>query len=226
LVTQEIASTFNPMWRAAITSATVDMIDLGGRFVAGAQQRGVDSFVQQDSEFGGLFAGDLAIGARVGVRHVGEAKAEAVVVGAGQRIRSLQIDVVFDQDQRALRVAEVDASGGVGEDHGVDSHAGEHADGKGDLLRGVSLVLVDATLHGGDWHIACLADDKPAGVSDGGGLGKGWNLGVGNFRRVSQGVGEGPEAGAQNESDFRAEHSALQNGLCSGVGKRELVGHS
>src|SRR5436305_3520699 len=106
-----------------------EMVDLRGGFVAGAQQRGVDSLMQYESDVGSLFAGDLAIGARVGVRHVGEAHAEAVVVGADQRIRPLQIDVVFDQNQRALRVAEVNASGGGGEDQGVDFYARGYADG-------------------------------------------------------------------------------------------------
>ena len=79
------------------------IINFGRSFIAGAEQGGVNAFVQMNSEFGGLFVGELAIVFCVGVRHVGEADAEAVVVRADERIRSLQIDVIADHDQRALR---------------------------------------------------------------------------------------------------------------------------
>src|ERR1022692_2291978 len=80
LVTQEIARTFICMWRAAITSATVDKPTRA-------------ALVQRDAKLGGFFARDLAIFPRISARHVGKADAEAVVVHTDQRIRSLQIDV-------------------------------------------------------------------------------------------------------------------------------------
>ena len=88
----------------------------------------------------GFLACDLAIFLGVGVRHVGEADAEAVVIGADQRIRALQVDVVADQHERALRVTEIDASGGIGEDDGANAHAAEDADGERYFLRGISFV--------------------------------------------------------------------------------------
>ena len=44
---------------------------------------------------------DLAVAAAVGLRHVGKARPERIVVRARQRIRSLQVDVVGDQHQAA-----------------------------------------------------------------------------------------------------------------------------
>ena len=67
----------------------------------------------------GHVPGDLPELARVGVRHVGEARAEGVVVGTHQRIGPLQVDVVGDQHQPAALERQVDAAGGVGEHHGA-----------------------------------------------------------------------------------------------------------
>src|SRR5208282_5086118 len=97
-----------------IGAYAAQIFNLHGSFVAGTEQTGVDAFMLWNAEFGGLFAGDRAIFAGVGVRHVGEADAEAVVIGADQRVHALQVDVIAHYDERALRVAEVDASGGVG----------------------------------------------------------------------------------------------------------------
>ena len=161
----------------------------------------------------------------VGVRHVGEADAEAVVIGADQRIRSLQIDVVADHDQRALRVAEIDASGGVGEDDGANAHACEDADGEGDFLRGISFIEMHAALHGGDGYVAGVADDHASGVADGGRARERGDLGVGDAGGVGERVGEAAEAGAEDEGDLRAQGGAGEDELRGGVGECELVGH-
>ncbi len=55
------------------------------------------------------------------------------------------------------------------------------------------------------------ADDKVAGVADGGALGKGRNVRVGNADRVLEFVGEAAEAGAEHQSDARAERGAREN---------------
>ena len=82
---------------------------------------------------------------------------------------SLQIDVIANDDQRALRIAEIDAAGGVGQDHGMNAHAPKHANGEGDFLRRVSLVEMDAALHGCNGYVARFADHHAACVSDRGG---------------------------------------------------------
>ena len=104
---------------------------------------------------------------RVGVSHVGKAYAEAVVVGTDQGIRSLQVDVVADQDQRALLVIQIDAAGCVGEDDGTNSHAAEDAHGEGDLLRRISFIEMNAALHHGYRSHARFADYHLSGMADG-----------------------------------------------------------
>ena len=62
------------------------------------------------------WSGEGAQARGVGLRHVEEAWAEAVVVGAGDGIASGEIDVVGDEDELALFEGGIDAAGGVGED--------------------------------------------------------------------------------------------------------------
>src|SRR3954453_10697998 len=97
--------------------------------------------------------------------HIGEADAETLVVGANERIRPLQIDVITDKHQRALRESEIDATRGVGEDHGFDTHTRKYANGERDLLGGITLVLMDAALHGGDFNCGSFANNEASGVS-------------------------------------------------------------
>src|SRR5580692_11807545 len=151
-----------------VRAHAAQIFNLRRSFVAGAEQAGIDAFVLRDAELGDFLAGDRAIFAGVGLRHVREADAEAVVVGADQRIHTLQVDVIADHDERALRVAEVDASSGVGEDDGANAHASEDADRERDFLRRISFVKMDAALHDGDGHVAGIADYHLAGVPNGG----------------------------------------------------------
>ena len=65
---------------------------------------------------GGGLLGERAQLGRVRVRHVGEARAEALVVGAAQRVVAQQVEVIADQHQRAGRPARVEAAGGVRDD--------------------------------------------------------------------------------------------------------------
>ena len=64
----------------------------------------------------------------------------------------MQIDVVADEDERALLIIEIDAAGGIGEDDGADAHASEDAHGEDNLLRRIAFVEMDAALHDGDSH--------------------------------------------------------------------------
>ena len=108
-------------------------------------------------------------------------------------------------DERALRVAEIDASGGVGEDDGANAHASEDADGERDFLRGISFVEMDAALHGGDGDVCRLCRSPSSGVADGGRAREGGDVGVGDAGGVGERVGEAAEAGAEDEADLAAE---------------------
>jgi hypothetical protein len=135
---------------------------------------------------GGFFFCQRTIVFGVGVAHVGEANAEAVVVGADQWIRSLQIDVVADQDESALLVGEINSSGGVSKNDGANSHSSEDAHGEGNLLRRVAFINVHAALHDGNRYGASMANDHGAGVADRGRARKSRDLGVRNAGRASE----------------------------------------
>ena len=93
LVMQERPSTRMPMWRAAITSGTVDMPtasapsvrtmpDLGGRLVGRAGEREVDALAHGHARLRAGLLGDLAQLRVVGLAHVEEALAEPLLVRA------------------------------------------------------------------------------------------------------------------------------------------------
>ena len=118
----------------------------------------------------------------------------------------------------ALAETEIDASGGVGENQGPDSHARENADRKRDLLGGISLVLVDPALHRGHRNVSCLPNDHSSSVSNSSRLREGWDLGIGNGGGIGERVGEGAEAGPENQAHLGLERGVLQDELCGGVG--------
>ncbi len=155
----------------------------------------------------------------------GKAHAESVVIRSHQRIRSLQIDVIADEHERALRIPEVDASGSVGDDDGANAHAREHANGERDFLRRISLIKMNAALHGCDWNGACISDDHPPGMPDRGRLRERRNLGIRDASRIAERVGEGAEAGAKNKTDLRSKRGARKDQLRGGVGECVLVAH-
>src|SRR5436190_464282 len=71
--------------------------------------------------------GDVAILARVGFGHVGEAGTQRVVVAADQRVLPHEVDVIGDQHQLAGMQFGIDRSGSVGEDHAIDAALAELA---------------------------------------------------------------------------------------------------
>jgi hypothetical protein len=182
----------------------------GGRFIAGAEQGGVNAFVERHSEVASLFPRNGAVRSVVGVSQVGKADAEAIVVSSDERVGSLQIDVVADDYERTLLVSQIDTSGGVGEDDGTNSHPAKDAHGEDDFLRGVSLIEVDTALHDGDWSGAGFADHHLSGVTDGGGAREGGNFVEGDWGSFGQRAGKAAEAGAEDETDVGTEWGPLQ----------------
>ena len=149
--------------------------------------------MQCHSQLAGFFLCDLAIVLRICVSHVGEASAQPLIIRTNQRILSLQVDVIANQYQRALRGVEIDSAGGVGENHGTDSHTPEDANRKRYFLCGVALVKMHAPLHGGDRNASRPAENHASRVPDGCGLGESWDLCVGDVGRVGEGIGEGAQ---------------------------------
>ena len=85
---------------------------------------------------------------RVGVRHVGEPRAEALVVGAAQRVVAEHVDVIADQHQRARRSSVgLSPPAALVDDQDLGAERDQHARGERDGRRAVALVHVDAALH-------------------------------------------------------------------------------
>src|SRR5580704_4282985 len=179
--------------------------DFGGCFVAGAGEGGVYAFAEIDVKAAAGGESEFAEFLVVRVGHVGEARAEFIGVGAGEGVGALQIDVIADDDEASLGEFFLDAAGGVGEDDGFDAEAGKNANGKGDVLRRVAFVEMDAALHASDFDAVDLADDELAGVADSGGAGEVRDFCVGDPRGAGELVSEGAEAGAEDERDFRTQ---------------------
>ena len=102
--------------------------------------------------------------------------------------------MVTQHHQRTPSVLGIDASSGIGKYDGSNAHAREDAYRKGYLLRRIAFVQVYSTLHHRQRNVFQLADDKPAGVADGGALGKVRNLGVGDADSIVQFVSKAAES--------------------------------
>ena len=116
------------------------------------------------------------------------------MIRTSERILSLQVDVVTDQNQRALLIAEIDTPSGVGENHGTNSHAAKHAHGKRHFLRGVTLIKMYAPLHRGDHDVANFADYHLTCVADSSRTWKCRNPCVRDAHSFAERVGESAQA--------------------------------
>src|SRR6267142_4787572 len=81
---------------------------------------------------------------------------------------------------------------------------------------------MDAALHSGDFDAINLADDELSGVADCGGAGEVRDFCVRNAGGSGEFIGEGPEAGAEDERDFWAELDFFLNETRGGFGADEL----
>jgi len=109
------------------------------------------------------------------------ARLDEVLEGQTDVEMELEQRVVADHNEATLHKFPLDAARGVGEDHGLHTHARENADGKHHLFRGIALIKMDAALHASDRNGSYFSDDEFSRVADGGRLWKVRNLRVGNF---------------------------------------------
>jgi hypothetical protein len=156
----------------------------------------------------------------IGVGHIGEAGAEGVIIGSGEGIGALEIDVVVDEDEGAAGVGEVDGAGGVGDDEGLNAEASHDADALGDLAGGVALVEMVASGHDERGDAMDAASDEASGVSDGGGGGPAGDFGIRDFDAIGEFVGESAESAAEDHAHAGLEVDASFNveyGVVHGV---------
>ncbi len=169
--------------------------------IAGTRHRRVHALVDRDAEFRGHPFGDVAIGLRVGIGHIGKARAQRIVVRAHQRIRALQVDVIADQHQPAALQRQVDAARRVGEHHGPRADGLQHAHSEGHLLHVVAFVQVRPPGHHRHVQLAQLADDQLPGVSHRGGVRPARNIRVRDVLAFSKFVSERAQSAAQHQAN-------------------------
>src|SRR3984893_95295 len=138
---------------------------------------------------------ELAI---ISLGHVWKPHTEALIIRTAERIRALQVDVIADHHQAALRIIAIDTAGGSREDDCLNAQARENADGERYFLYGISFVEMHAALHSGHGDIANLSDDQLAGVADGCRAREVRDSCVGNFRGVTELVCKISQPGAEN----------------------------
>ncbi len=198
LVTREMPRTWMPMWRAMMTSWTVDMptrsaprvrkarISAGG-FEAGAENGEVDAFGEGEAMFFALrrwqaraASGSRRWTCRRSVRRSRVRGQKRGSLGPSAGVGAGEVDVVRDGYQGALWDVGADAAGGVRDDERGAAEETEDAGGEGDLREGVALIGVDAALHDGYGDSADGAEDELAGVAGYGGDGEMGDVGVGD----------------------------------------------
>src|SRR5208282_4109727 len=144
---------------------------------------------------------------------------KALVIRPRQRILPLKIDVVAQDDQRALSVLDVDAPGGVGENQSAYASATKHARRKGNLGRRIAFVQMLSSLHHGNGNVAArssqLTDHELSGMTNRRRAWKCRNVGIRNTDSFGEVIGKRPQPGAKNEPDLRPQGS-LRKHECSG----------
>ena len=136
----------------------------------------------------------------VGLDHVGEPRAEPLVVGADQGVEAHQVDVVLDDDQVPLLVERVQPARGVGDDQEPAAQLLHHPDREGDLPGRIAFVEVEPPLHRHDRVPGQLpADELPLVALDRRPREMG-DLGVGDRGLGLDLAGQGAEARAQDDA--------------------------
>src|SRR5258708_36172248 len=123
---------------------------------------------------------NVSIRLTVRLRHVGKTQSEALVIGASQRILSLQIDVVGYRDQSPLLVFDINSSGSISENHSLNAHASENPHRERDLVRRVTFVKMHPPLHDRNRNISSETNDHLSGMSNDRGLRKKRDAGIWN----------------------------------------------
>ena len=109
------------------------------------------------------------------------------------------------------RLVITNAAGGVGDHQAGTAQFHEHPGGEDHRLHGIALVEVHASLHHGDRVGAQAADHQVAGVSGHVGDGKMGELSVGQDHAVLERVGEGAQAGSEDQPHGRARGNFIGN---------------
>lgn len=162
-------------------------------------------------------------GAQTGVvrlRQIGEARAEAFVVGAAQRVVGQQVDVVAHDHEVAGTQVGIHAAGGIGDDEPFDAEPFQHPDRERDLLHRPALVPVKTAGHDHNRMPAEPAENQLARMALHGAGGEMWNVGVVDFGFHRHVAGQAVQPGAEHDAGAGLE---VRSGAEEGEGFVDLV---
>src|SRR5258708_39826161 len=166
---------------------------------------------------------NVSIRLTVRLRHVGKTQSEALVIGASQRILSLQIDVVGYRDQSPLLVFDINSSGSISEYDSLNAHASENPHRERDLVRRVTFVKMHPPLHDRNRNISGETNDHLSGMSNGRRLRKARNTRVRDSRCFGELVSKAAKPGTQHKPNSRTQRSLRQQKVCRGFSAREII---
>ena len=180
-----------------------------------------------DAERGALGAvqGPLPKFRRIHPADVEKPGAEALHIGSPEGAVPVELDVIPEDHDVPGAVGRVDASGGVGEDDGLDAQQLQHPDGDDQLLEGIALVGVEAAGHAGHPFPGHGAEEQLPGVGGHGGEQEVGDIGVIHLDGVLDGLGEGSQAGAQDNAHLRREAHTGPQVIRAGLKIFMGVGH-
>ena len=159
----------DPKAAAAVTHAGIGSharkgTDLGRCLVAGAHEAQINALLTGNAQLvGGLF-GEIPQFQTVRLGHVRETRAEALVVGADERVRTHHVDEVGEEHQGARLKLPVDAAAGIGQHHLFHSQQFQDIERVADFLHRVAFIKVEPSFQRIDLFLAQLALDAQHGL--------------------------------------------------------------
>ena len=180
-----------------------------------------------DPEGGALGAvqGQLPQFRRIHPADVEEPGAEVLHIRPPEGAVSVQLDMVLDDHHIPGAVIPVDGPGGVGKDDGFYPQQLQNPDGDHQFFKAVALVRVEAAGHAHNLPACHRAENQLPGVGCNGGEKEVGDAGVVHHDGILNGLGKGPQAGAQNNANLRDEVHLGPQVIGAGLEIFAVVGH-
>ena len=150
----------------------------------GALNAHIDAILQADLLLACNLTGQFDERLVIGLVHIWESRTRGEVLSA-QRVLWEEVDVVGNHHQVANLEARVHTTGSIADEERLDAQLIHDAYGECHLLHVVSLIVVEAALHGHDVYTTELAEDEGSGMSFYGRDGEVWNLTIWYFELIS-----------------------------------------
>ncbi len=138
----------------------MQQLDLRRRLERRPCQLGIDTLKQLDIVFFCRASDDLLQFFVVDVGHIREPRSQLLDIGADQRIRCEDGDMILQQHQTARMESRIDTAGSIGQEQYVRPHH-LHQTGRQHHIRDrISLIVVDPPLHQHHGHLVDIPENK------------------------------------------------------------------